>query len=205
MEEKTPLILWTDIETNGLELAEHKILEVACVLTDTDLREISRIERLVTPNYVGPEFKTRKDRCEFAREKANPFVRDMHEKNGLWEALFEGGQDSVEAEGDIAQWLVACLEEHGNKLENGTLDAPLIGGASVHFDRKFLDYNMPKITNLCHYRMVDVSTLKRQCEWWLPSYVALDPGSEAEHRAMSDILFTIKEAAAIKALVQKNV
>ena len=191
-------ILWVDIETNGLDPSEHCLLEVAFILTDKNLCEISRFERIVLPPppdvVIG--IPPRADLVEMAKNKANDFVKEMHTVNGLWEAVEQDGVSLSHSQRDILSWLLRTIKK-------GRYEKPIIGGASCNFDKSFLEEHMPEIPKLCHYRIMDVSVLKRQMEWWVPSFSSLEePDKSKPHRAMADIEFTIREAAEIKGAVQ---
>lgn len=206
------LLLWTDIETNGLELDRHRILEVAMVLTDENLNELGAIERVIIPYKYGmyDVGSSLRAYLQTLHDAAVPFVQEMHTKNGLWDALYDKGEHQEHAATGFQAWLSTLIEEHVQ--EDGTKRKPLMAGASVHFDRKFMDKEFPELMDLCHYRMFDVSSLKRMCEWWIPGdktpydhltdnpiVAAAAVGvTQGQHRAMSDIRLTIAEAAFIR-------
>src|SRR5690606_10958613 len=194
--EKQEAILFEDIETNGLQVGFHQILEIACVLTTTDLQELGRFHRVVLP-FPALGALDKEHIVQPAYDDADDFVREMHTASGLWEDL--RGKESVlleEANADLRAWLGSMIQVHN-------LDKPLVGGASIHFDRKFTERQMPEVMDLCHHRCFDVSTLKRQFEWWFGIPVPELPREGDSHRAMSDILYTIEEAKWMRRTVRK--
>merc|ERR1719239_2054294 len=68
-----------------------------------------------------------------------------------------------------------------------------LAGNSVGQDRKFLEKCMPRVINHLHYRVVDVSTIKELCARWNPQLMARQPKKKGSHRALDDILESIKE------------
>lgn len=196
---KKDAVLFEDIETNGLKVGFHQILEIACVLTTTDLQELGRFHRIVLPSY-SIDIPDKERTVDMAFQDADDFVREMHTKSGLWEDLKGGGSVLLEdACADLRAWLGTMIDVHD-------LNKPLVGGASVHFDRKFTERQLPEVMDLCHHRCFDVSTLKRQFEWWIGTPVPeLPQPAGVPHRAMYDILYTIEEAQWMRRRVQRYV
>lgn len=131
-------ILWTDIETTGLEERDGLLLELGLVITGPGP---DFTERAAWSCVVGyPDIRSR------IRDE---FVRKMHEANGL---LDEVERSTVTLAGLEAQ---ACSWVERNEGEG----LPM-GGSSPQFDRRWLRVHAPKFAEVFHYRMVDVATIR---------------------------------------------
>lgn len=190
---KKPALLCLDVETNGLNIYKHRILEIACCVQDVlfsrPIADPAFFHRIVVPDYPG--ITDRGPAVDRALEDANDFVREMHEKNGLWNDMRTSlGRLPTQVDAELAVWLA-------KELQKGNFDKPLLCGASVHFDRKFFEREFPRTLELCSYRNFDVSTIKRAFEWWLDPADIPVPASDATkdiHRALPDIKWSIHEA-----------
>ncbi len=195
------LVLWTDIETNGLHFDRCVILEVAFVLTDTEFNELGSFESLVRPSNTLDNWDvhwTLDQTIDHAYDMADDFVRKMHTENGLWQDLRvpEDVRSLDAVAWDVAAWL--------GDLAKG--EKPLMGGASIHFDRSFLSRDFKDLIGLLSHRCVDVSTMKRMGEWWwsvpAPHELVEVSTTAKPHRAMSDIRHTMAEAKAYKLAIE---
>jgi len=163
-------MVWVDLETTGLNPAEDVILEVAVVVTDGALNELAA-QSLVVRSLSG-------------RGGADPIVQQMHDANGLW----------AECAGSLISWLEAAdttrefIERHAPKYHGP------ICGSSPHFDKAFLDVEMPSVAALFNHRVFDVSTLKQAFAQFGGSVA--QPGG---HRALPDIRGSISAARFILA------
>ena len=170
MAEASHRLVWVDLEMTGLEPETCKIVEIATIVTDSQLEVIAE----------GPSFIIRPSDDALAR--TSPFVRELHEKSGLW-ARIQASTTTVE---EAQAATLAFLEQHSAK---GT--SPLCGN-SVWKDRAFLESEMPDVVKFLHYRMIDVSTIKELVRRWYPSgYHA--PKKKEAHRALDDIRESIEE------------
>jgi oligoribonuclease len=135
------MLLWLDVETTGLDPKEDELLEVAWVITHDDLSE----------HMVGVRsFLCAVDSTTLA--KMDDVVRAMHEKSGLLRALWD--KDALLPE-DIEEEILMDIRAGVDD------DEPLyLAGASVHFDRRFIDIDMPRLSKRLHHRIYDTSTLK---------------------------------------------
>lgn len=187
-------IIWADVETNGLDPKSNCLLEIACVLTDKNLNILGSIERVIFPPRTGEIV-----RIDKAYKEADPVVQEMHTGNGLWEAVAREGASLAVVEKQLDTWLKDNLAAYGVFEPTPCI----LGGASVDFDKAFIREHLPEFYKNLHYRVFDVSVLKRMAEWWLSDvYKALPPAEgAAAHRAMPDILHTIEEARHLKNLV----
>ncbi|MDO8107198.1 oligoribonuclease [Isoptericola sp. b441] len=163
-------IVWIDCEMTGLDLAADALIEVAAVVTDSQLTVLDGgIDVLIRPPQA-------------ALEQMVPFVREMHTKSGLLDELADG-MTMVEATDAV----LAYLRGH---IEPGK--APL-GGNSVGTDKAFLERDMPDVVGHLHYRVIDVSSIKELARRWYPRIYFASPEKAGGHRALADILESIDE------------
>lgn len=165
----TPLV-WMDLEMTGLDPDANVIIEIATVITDSQLELIKE----------GPVFAIHQSEAELA--KMDEWNRTHHGDSGLTERVRRSTVDTAAAE----QATLAFLREH--VAEN---TAPLCGN-SIHQDRRFLYRHMPALEAYLHYRIVDVSTVKELAKRWNPAATEGFVKREA-HLALDDIRESIEE------------
>lgn len=169
---KNDRLVWVDLEMTGLDPDRHVIVEVAALITDANLQIIGEGVDLVV-------HATEEELAEM-----DDFVTDMHEKSGLTEQVRTSTVSMEEAE-DAVLALIAehCSPEH---------PAPLAGN-SIATDRAFLRAQMPRLDAALHYRMVDVSSIKELARRWFPKAYFNQPEKGLAHRALADIVESIRE------------
>lgn len=169
---KNDRLVWIDLEMTGLELDRHVIVEAAALITDADLNIIGEGVDLVV--HATPEQLAEMD----------DFVTTMHTSSGLLEEIKASTVSLREAE-DAVLALIAqhCDPEH---------PAPLAGN-SIATDRSFIRDQMPRLDKALHYRMVDVSSLKELSRRWAPRVYFNQPDKGMAHRALADIVESIRE------------
>jgi oligoribonuclease len=113
-----------------------------------------------------------------------PVVRDMHAASNLTEAVRASTVTIAQAQDAV----IAYLKTMG--VDAGT--APLCGN-SIATDRGFIARDMPELDAYLHYRMIDVSSLKELARRWYPPVYFSQPAKGLAHRALADILESIKE------------
>lgn len=185
MSESPTHYLWVDVETTGLDPTRDPIIEIACILTDVNLTE--NIHHLSTPINAGPGLI--KQRLE-----ANPFVEEMHTKNGLLSCLHttDGMWPTVdEAEHFIIEMLQDMLLEPGKVM--------LAGSGVAHFDKRVLEIQMPRLTKWFHYRPMDIGNIRSFVKYTVQRPDLLPPEKESSHRAFDDILQALTEARVLAA------
>lgn len=155
----------------GLDLSRDALVEVAAVVTDSELNVIGDgVDVVVTPPVE-------------ALEQMDPFVRDMHTSSGLLEEL-PGGLTLAEAQERVLAYLREHVPDAGK--------APLAGN-SVGTDKAFLEKEMPELVGHLHYRVIDVSSIKELARRWYPRIYFASPEKNGGHRALADILESIDE------------
>ena len=164
-------IVWIDCEMTGLDLRADALVEVAAVVTDSELNVLGEgVDVVVAPPPA-------------AVEQMNDFVRDMHTTSGLIEEL-AGGMTLADAEQAVLDYVREWVPDPGK--------APLAGN-SVGTDKMFLDRDMPELVRHLHYRIVDVSSIKELARRWYPRVYFASPKKDGGHRALADILESIDE------------
>ena len=163
----TEVLVVLDLETTGLDPYADDILEIGAILVDESAEN----------SLLGPDFHALIRQTKPMAE-IDPFVRQMHEKNGLWAALekldinHDNGENVDHA---LANWLIG----HGAKPGNVVLI-----GYSIHFDHGFLKAQWPKTAALLSHRIRDVGAFLLQCrEWGLP---VPEKHAKMPHRALAD-------------------
>ncbi|QCB94079.1 oligoribonuclease [Cellulomonas shaoxiangyii] len=164
-------IVWVDCEMTGLDLEHDALVEVAAVVTDSELRVLGDgVDVVIAPPPA-------------ALEQMGEFVRSMHTTSGLLPAL-EHGVTLEEAQEQVLAYVRQWVPEPGK--------APLAGN-SVGTDKTFLDRDMPELVGHLHYRVVDVSSIKELARRWYPRVYFAAPEKNGGHRALADILESIDE------------
>lgn len=178
-------LTWIDLETTGLDARRERILEIAIVITEADLSEVARYERVT--DEAG--------RLVFA--DLDPIVQVMHTTNDLWgascAAYTAGGNQIAEVDAAAEAWIRRVLELPD--VIALSKDRPKMAGSSVHFDREFVREHMPRTYKLFSHRIYDVSSINEFASRAVPLVHEHRPreGTVA-HRAMPDILHSIAVA-----------
>ena len=171
MTERNDRLVWIDCEMTGLDLVNDALIEVAALVTDTEL------------NVLGDGIDVVIQPPEGALEQMLDVVRTMHTTSGLLEEL-AAGVTMAEAE----ERVLAYIREHVPTARK----APLAGN-TVFVDRGFLARDMPTLEAHMHYRIVDVSSIKELVRRWYPRVYFNSPVKSGGHRALSDIQESIEE------------
>jgi oligoribonuclease len=168
---KKAKILWVDLEMTGLDANNDLILEVAAIATDWDFKEIATYEGIVKNEDMTLE----------ERLLANSVFWDANpeSKKGLLAQNVHGKELS-----EIEDELLKFIDEHfdGEK-------PVLLGGNSIHMDRRFIVSQWSRLDARLHYRMLDVSAWKVVFEGKYRKKFA----KPEEHRALGDIRGSIME------------
>lgn len=164
-------ILWLDLEMTGLDAGADLILEVAAIATDWDFKELGTYEGVVK-NEEGALQE---------RFTANGGFWDQHQqaRDGLVKQNAQG-----KALHEVEDELIAFIDQHF-KPETRVL----LGGNSVHMDRRFVVAKWPRFDGRLHYRMLDVSAWKVVFEGKFDKHFP----KPQDHRALEDIRGSIKE------------
>jgi len=164
--------VWIDCEMTGLDLGKDKLIEVAALVTDPELKVLGEGVDLVI--HADDE----------ALDAMPPVVRDMHAKSGLTDEVRRSAITMAEAEEAVLAYV--------RQFVPNPRTAPLCGN-SIATDRGFLARDMPALDDFLHYRMIDVSSIKELCRRWYPRVYFGQPAKGLTHRALADIRESIRE------------
>ena len=165
-------IVWVDLEMTGLDPSRHVIVEVAALVTDAELNIIDE----------GVDLVVHATDAELA--EMDDFVTQMHSDNGLLDDIKASTVSLAEAEDAV----LGLVEKHCDPAH----PAPLAGN-SIATDRTFIRAQMPRLDAALHYRMIDVSTVKELARRWFPKVYFNQPAKGMAHRALADIVESIRE------------
>lgn len=165
-------LVWIDCEMTGLRLGTDKLIEVAALVTDSDLNVLGE----------GVDIVIHAD--EAALADMPDVVKEMHERSGLTEEVRRSTVTLEEAERQVLAYIRQHIPAAGT--------APLAGN-SIGTDRGFLARDMPELDGYLHYRMIDVSSIKELCRRWYPRIYFGQPEKGLAHRALADIQESIRE------------
>ncbi|MEV1010267.1 oligoribonuclease, partial [Streptomyces sp. NPDC049881] len=156
-------MVWIDCEMTGLSLADDALIEVAALVTDSELNVLGTgVDVVIRPPAA-------------ALESMPEVVRAMHTASGLLDEL-EGGTSLEEAE----ERVLAYIREHAPEAGK----SPLCGN-SIGTDRGFLSRDMPRLVSHLHYRVIDVSSVKELARRWYPRAYFNSPEKGGNHRALA--------------------
>ena len=171
MGSEAPNLIWVDCEMTGLDLGKDVLVEIAVLVTDSQLNILGEGVDLVI--HAPKE----------ALDGMDDFVREMHTNSGLITEIPEG-VSLVDAEKLILEYLTKYAPAAGK--------SPLAGN-SVSVDRTFIARFLPEFNNYLHYRTVDVSSVKELARRWYPKVYFASPKKTGNHRALGDIRDSIEE------------
>lgn len=164
--------MWIDCEMTGLRLESDKLIEIAALVTDSDL------------NILGEGVDIVIHADDDALAAMPDVVTKMHAASGLTDEVRASTVTIDEAQKQV----LAYIRKH--VTSSGTV--PLAGN-SIATDRGFIARDMPELDAYLHYRMVDVSSIKELCRRWYPKIYFGQPEKGLAHRALADIRESIRE------------
>ena len=163
-------LIWIDLEMTGLNPEHDRIIEIATVVTDSNLNVLAE----------GPVF---------AIHQSNALLQGMdewnthqHNQSGLVTRVQESTVTEQQAEAATLEFLRQYVAD---------AKSPMCGN-SIWQDRRFLTKYMPQLEKYFHYRMIDVSTLKELAMRWAPQVYG-GVQKESRHLALDDIRDSIAE------------
>lgn len=161
-------LIWIDLEMTGLNPAHDRILEMATLVTDNALNIIAE----------GPTFAIHQS--DELLNGMDEWNTQHHGQSGLINRVRASNISETQAEEETIAFLAQYLKAG---------ESPMCGN-SIHNDRVFLARYMPTLERFCHYRNIDVSTLKELARRWKPE---LTFKKQSAHRALDDIRESIAE------------
>ncbi|WP_292989807.1 oligoribonuclease [Mycobacterium sp.] len=165
-------LVWIDCEMTGLDLGSDKLIEIAVLVTDSDL------------NILGDGVDVVIHADDDALTSMVDVVTEMHTRSGLIEEVRTSTVDIATAEAAVLDY----IRQHVKQAKT----APLAGN-SIATDRGFIARDMPTLDSFLHYRMIDVSSIKELSRRWYPRIYYGQPAKGLAHRALADIHESIRE------------
>ena len=163
-------LIWIDMEMTGLQPDSDRIIEIALLVTASDLSLVAEGPVLVLhqPDEV--------------LDAMDSWNKSTHARSGLIEKVKAAALDEAQAERAALEFLAQHVPANASPM----------CGSSICQDRRFLARWMPKLEAHFHYRNLDVSTLKELAKRWKPEVVK-GFVKQSKHEALADILESIEE------------
>ncbi|XP_012241549.1 oligoribonuclease isoform X2 [Bombus impatiens] len=163
-------IIWLDMEMSGLDVNTSQILEIACLITNKDLKVVSKDLNVIIhqPDEI--------------LNNMNDWCLATHQKTGLINESRLSKTTVENTEQIVLKYLKTYIEEEAT--------CPL-AGSSVYMDRMFLYKYMPLVNNYLHYRIIDTSTIKELIKRWNTNVPTFKKNHV--HRALPDVKEIIRE------------
>lgn len=163
-------LIWIDLEMTGLDTHNDRIIEIATIVTDSDLNELA----------TGPELAI--STPESVLQNMDSWNTRHHQDSGLWSRCLSSKISNADAQQQTLDFLQQWTEQG---------ESPMCGN-SICQDRRFLDRLMPELETWFHYRNLDVSTIKELARRWAPKIMDKHK-KENRHEALADIRESIIE------------
>jgi oligoribonuclease len=165
-------LVWIDCEMTGLDLTKDALVEIAVLVTDSELNILDDGVDIV----IHAE--------DAVLDTMPDIVREMHANSGLTPLVRSSSVTVAEAEAQVLEYVRRHIPD--------ARTAPLCGN-SIATDRGFIARDMPALDAHLHYRMIDVSSIKELCRRWYPRIYYAQPDKGLTHRALADIKESIRE------------
>jgi oligoribonuclease len=163
-------LVWVDMEMSGLSPDTDRVIELAMVVTDTELNVVAE----------GPVIAVHQD--DSVLDRMDAWNRLTHARSGLTARVRESRVDEAAAERQMLDWAARYVPAGRS---------PMCGN-SICQDRRFMARWMPRLEAFFHYRNLDVSTLKELARRWKPD-VFRSFEKKSRHEALSDVYESIEE------------
>jgi len=170
MNDKLPNLIWIDLEMTGLNTLNDQIIEIATIITDSQLNILAE----------GPNLAIHQSDDVLA--KMDEWNTKQHKQSGLTERVQQSTITLAQAQQETLAFVAKYVAPRAS---------PMCGN-TVCQDRRFLHRLMPPLEAYFHYRHLDVSTVKELAKMWAPTvYKGLN--KEGKHLALDDIKESITE------------
>tara|TARA_Y100000994_G_C15665623_1_gene431475 strand:- start:878 stop:1408 length:531 start_codon:yes stop_codon:yes gene_type:complete len=163
-------LVWIDLEMTGLQPDKERIIEIATVVTDSNLQILAE----------GPSIAIKQP--DSLLNSMDDWNREQHGRSGLINRVRQSEIDEFQAMQSTVEFLLKWVKKG---------ESPMCGN-SISLDRRFLIKYMPELESIFHYRNIDVSTLKELAKRWNPE---MESGfsKKGAHLALDDIYESIAE------------
>ncbi|MCK9368381.1 oligoribonuclease [Candidatus Dojkabacteria bacterium] len=168
--QKITNLVWIDLEMTGLDVKKDKIIQIAAIVTDTNLNILDE-NGYVAISHI--------DKTDVGRME--PFVKEMHLRNGLIQTALKSKLTIEQIDKEVVEYLSKFI----NKGES-----PLCG-SSNSIDKSFIVQYMPNLHGFLHFRNIDVSTISQLAKLWNKKKEY--HGHIGSHEALGDIKESIEE------------
>ena len=165
-------LVWIDLEMTGLIPEKERIIEIATVVTDSNLNILAE----------GPSIVIKQP--DSLLDSMDDWNTDQHGRSGLIDRVRQSDIDESQAMQSTIQFLLKWVKKG---------ESPMCGN-SISLDRRFLIKYMPELESIFHYRNIDVSTLKELAKRWTPE-IESGFNKKGAHLALDDIYESIAELA----------
>ena len=169
-------LIWIDLEMTGLDPNKERIIEIATLVTDSDLNILAEGPNLVISQPT-----------EFL-DGMDEWNQNQHGSSGLIEEVKNSNVTIQVAEIDTLEFISKYL---GEKV------SPMCGNTVSH-DRRFLSKYMPRLESYFNYRHIDVSSFKEAAVRWMNEAQVYE--KKGSHRALGDIKESVAELKFYKEL-----
>lgn len=163
-------LIWVDLEMTGLNPDKDRILEIAVIITDSELTILAE----------GPMLAIHQ--AQTYLDQMDSWCTEHHGKSGLTQRVQESNISELAAEKETLDFIKKYVPAKVS---------PMCGN-TIYQDRRFLLKYMPTLENYFHYRLLDVSTVKILAQRWAPP-IASGFKKESVHLALQDIRDSIEE------------
>lgn len=172
-------IVWVDLEMTGLDLNKEQIIEIAVIVTDSQLNITAQMDDSIVIHCSDDLLNNMNEWCV-----------QHHGESGLTQRA----RDSKITLRDAEKMVLQFLKQNGVECNTRDMNKkPILAGNSVYVDRQFIAKQMPELNGVFHYRIIDVSGVKELCRRWYPQQFSEQPPKKTTHRALDDIIESIQE------------
>ena len=169
-------LIWIDLEMTGLDPNKEKIIEIATLITDSDLNVISE-----GPNLIISQPKE-------VLDEMDDWNQNQHGSTGLIDEVMKSDITEQVAEIETLEFVSKYVGEKAS---------PMCGNTVSH-DRRFLSKYMPRLEAYFNYRHIDVSSFKEVAVRWMNEAQTYE--KKGSHRALGDIKESVEELRFYKKL-----